>query len=160
MTWCSTHPYRIMACVRRSNDWQELVDQLEASVAAPSATPQTLLDAVAWNNTIHDDPCAISCMSFWGERSVALMLEVSAVRGDLTNRLLLKLLSVCNQCFFSEHFFPWQKTRQLWCGWGAFSQVLSGQRIEVRVLVPMRKNWQAPRGSRSSWRRGVSLMTF
>ncbi len=36
-----------------SLDGQELVDQLEASVAAPSATPQTLLDAVAWNNTTH-----------------------------------------------------------------------------------------------------------
>ena len=106
------HPYRITARVRRSNDWQELVDQLEASVAAPSATPQTLLDAVAWNNTINDDPCVISCMSFWGERSVALMIEVSAVRGDLTNRLLLKLLSVCNHCtVFFRTFLPLAKKR-------------------------------------------------
>ena len=108
-------------------------------MAAPSATPQTLLDAVAWNNPIHDDPCAILCMSFWGEISFALMLEVSAVRGDLTNRLLLKLLSVFNQCFFSEHFFPWQKNEAALTRMGSF-QPGAGQRIEVRGshLVPTR----------------------
>ena len=113
-----------MACVRRSNDWQELVDQLEASVAAPSATPQTLLDAVAWNNTIHD-PWWSMCyfvhiisgcknVLLWWSRSLQCV-ETSPI----------VYCSNCSQyvtiaLFFSEHFFPWQKTRQLWRGMGSF----------------------------------------